>query len=257
VTILVHEPRAAAVPVVASLPHGGVDFPDWARRGLACSLGELVNTDWHTRLLYDFLPELGIATVEATLNRYVVDANRDPAIRYGEFRRAAVAAATPWGRDLYAEPPSEEELDERIALGHTPYHEALDALIAAARERFDHVRLLDLHSFGPPLDADVVVGDARGTSASADAVELVVGAFERAGFRVAVNLRFTGGWIVRRFVTRSDVDALMVELHYSSYLRTEGWPRARPQLDEAHFAHAQRRLRAVVEEIVALYAAAA
>jgi N-formylglutamate amidohydrolase len=119
------------------------------------------------------------------------------------------------------------------------------------------VLLLDLHSFGPPLQVDVVVGDAKGTSASTESVALVVGAFERAGFRVALNLRFTGGWIVRRFASRSDVDALMVELHYSSYLRTDGWPRALPQLDDAHFAGAQERLRAVVEEIVGGYAAAA
>jgi N-formylglutamate deformylase len=257
VTVLVHEPRQAAVPVVASIPHGGVNFPDWARRDLACSVDELVNTDWHTPLLYDFLPELGIATLEATLNRYVVDVNRDPAIRYGDFKRAAVAAATPWGRDLYVEPPSEQDLDERIACGHTPYHGALDTLIAATREKFDHVLLLDLHSFGPPLQADVVVGDVRGKSASAEGVELVVGAFERAGFRVAVNLRFTGGWIVRRFASRPDVDALMVELHYSCYLRTDGWPRARPQLDGTHLGRAQGRLRPVVEEIVAGYAAGA
>jgi N-formylglutamate deformylase len=256
VTILVHEPRAAPVPLVASIPHGGVDFPDWARRDLACSVDELVNTDWHTPLLYGFLPELGIATLESTLNRYVVDPNRDPAIRYGDFKRAAVADATPWGRDLYAEPPSEEELDNRIAFGHSPYHEALDTLIAATRETFDRVLLLDLHSFGPPLQVDVVVGDAKGTSASAESVELVVAAFERAGFRVALNLRFTGGWIVRRFASRPDVDALMVELHYSSYLRTDGWPRALPQLDDAHFARAQERLRAVVEEIVGGYVTA-
>ncbi len=252
-TARVHEPTAARVPIVASLPHGGETFPEWARGGLKCSVEELINTDWDTPRLYEFLPALGIATVEATLNRYVVDPNRDPAIRHGEFKRAAVAAATPWGLELYAEPPSERELDDRIAAGHTPYHEALDALIAAARERFDRVLLLDLHSFGVPLDTDVVVGDAKGTSATVNALELVVGAFEHAGFRVSVNRRFTGGWIVRRFVSRSDVDALIVELHYGCYLEPEGWPHARPRFDRGRFASAQTRVRGAIEEIVAGY----
>jgi N-formylglutamate deformylase len=249
--IRVREPRGAPAPVVASIPHGGETITPSVLARLACDPAQLTNTDWHTPLLWEFLPELGIAAVEATLNRYVVDANRDPSIPYGDFRRACVAAATPWGVPLHESPPDEDELAERLALGHAPYHEALDRLVEAALAHHRRVLLLDLHSFGVPLGFDVAVGTRRGTTATSETAALVVEALVREDFTVASTMRFPGGWILRRFEAREDVEAVIVELHYSAYLVPDGWPRARPRLDPPHFDRARERLQRAVEAIVA------
>jgi N-formylglutamate deformylase len=214
--VRVREPTAAPVAVVASIPHGGELFPPGVVRPLGTP-GELTS-DTATRALYGFLPELGIATVETALSRYVADPNRDPGSGAGGFWTSVVATATAWEMELYADDRAAAEIAQRIALAHTPYHEALGATLAAARERFPRVLLLDLHSFGLPLDGEIIVGNRHGETASPESTARVVRAFEAEGFRVTVNERFAGGWTIRRWADPPAVEAVQIELAKRCYL---------------------------------------
>lgn len=218
ITEWVIEPGSEPVPVVACLPHGGLDYPAELTGPLAVSPGVLWS-DWLTQDLYAFLPELGITTVSTPFSRFVADVNRDPdGEQHGGFWTSVVAARMPRGRAVYRRPLSTAEIAHRIQLAHAPFHRALDGAIERLLSRFPRVLLLDLHSFGVGLDGDVILGDRHGATARPAAITLVAGALSAAGFDVRLNQRFAGGWTVRRFAGHGAVDAIQVELNQRRYL---------------------------------------
>jgi N-formylglutamate amidohydrolase len=81
-------------------------------------------------------------------------------------------------------------------------------------------------------------------------LDLVPAPFEQQGFRVARSLRFTGGWIVRRFADVSAVDAVQVELNQDTY-RIGGIPH--PVTDRKRFENTQRRLIDVFAQLAVTY----
>jgi N-formylglutamate deformylase len=242
------EPRGDAVPVVACLPHGGLYYPAELAAELAVH-PDVLWSDWLTRDLYAFLPDLGITTVTTTFSRFVADVNRDPdGEQHGGFWTSVVAARMPNGRAVYRRPLTDDEIAHRIKIAHAPFHRALDEVVARLLARFPKVLLLDLHSFGVGLDGDVILGDRHGTTASPTAVGLVSGALGAAGLDVRMNHRFAGGWTVRRFGHNDLVEAIQVELNQRRYLDLENrrYP-APPPVGE--FAATQRMLRATLQRI--------
>ena len=244
----VTEPRGHAAPVVACLPHGGTAYPSELSSALAVR-PEILWSDWLTRELYEFLPELGITTVATGVSRFVADVNRDPGgDQHGGFWTSVVAARMPNGRPIYYRPLTSGEIGHRVRLAHEPFHLAVNRAIAGLLASFPRVLLLDLHSFGAGLDGDVILGDRHGTTASAAAVGLIAGALEAAGFDVRRNQRFAGGWTVSRFAGNDRVDAVQVELNQRRYLDLDRrrYPQAPPPGD---FRGTQRRLRRVLTEV--------
>jgi N-formylglutamate amidohydrolase len=245
------EPASTPVPVVACLPHGGRHYPAELAGPLAVD-PEILRSDWLTRELYDFLPSLGITTITTSYSRFVADVNRDPAReQHGPFRKSAVYAQLPDGRPVYRRRLTEAEIAHRIRLAHRPFHRALDTAIERLLRRFPRILLLDLHSFGVPLDADVILGDRLGATARPAVVQLLSDAFTGCGFTVRLNERFTGGWTVRRFAGQDRVDAVQIELNQRCYLDLEGRIYPRPPPPGA-FGSTQERLRtALADHVIA------
>jgi N-formylglutamate amidohydrolase len=244
------EPVGPAVPVVACLPHGGLDYPAELTTALAVS-PDILWSDWLTRELYAFLPELGITTVTTAFSRFVADVNRDPAgDQHGGFWTSAVAARMPNGRAVYARPLTASEIGHRVMIAHAPFHRGIDSVIERLLSRFPRVLLLDLHSFGAGLDGDVILGDRRGVTATPAAIALVTGALAAAGLDVRLNQRFTGGWTVRRFAGHDQVDAVQVELNQRRYLDLDRrtYPGTPPV---GAFDATQRLLRIALADVVA------
>jgi N-formylglutamate deformylase len=243
-------PSATPVPILATLPHGGREYPAHLAGDLVLR-ADVLWSDWLTSELYAFLPELGVTSVSTPLSRFVADVNRDPAAeQHGGFWTSVVAAKTPRGQPLYRAPLPPDQIRKRIALAHTPFHEAVDEVVANLIGQFGRVLLVDLHSFGIELGADVVLGDRHGTTASPAAVRLVADALTGAGFAVRSNERFTGGWTVRRFAADPRVDAIQVELQQRCYLDWQG-PRSGPPEPGPSFAGASRRLSAAFSQVIA------
>ena len=109
------EPRGDTVPVVACLPHGGLDYPADLAGELAVR-PDILWSDWLTRDLYAFLPDLGITTVTTRFSRFVADVNRDPdGEQHGGFWTSVVAARMPNGRAVYRRPLTSAEIGHRIS----------------------------------------------------------------------------------------------------------------------------------------------
>jgi N-formylglutamate deformylase len=243
-------PGGRAVPLIACLPHGGREFPAGLAGDLAVAPDGLWS-DWLTRELYAFLPELGVTTIVTSLSRYVADVNRDPAgEQHGGFWTSVVPAQTPTGQQVYHRPLTAAQIGERLRIAHEPFHRALDGAVAGLLRRFSRLLLLDLHSFGlPELDADVILGDRYGATARPEPVRLLTAALASLGFSVRHNERFTGGWTVRRFAGQDRVDAVQVELNQRCYLNVTGHTGA-TQPPAGDFDAARRRRRTVLEDHV-------
>jgi N-formylglutamate deformylase len=245
------EPTSPPAPVVACLPHGGREFPDRLAGELAVS-PRILWSDWLTRELYAFLPEIGVTTVTTGFSRFVADVNRDPASGHGGFSSSVVAARMLDGRPLYRRALTEAEVSHRVKLAHEPFHRALDTVVERLLRRFPAgVLLLDLHSFGRQADGDVILGDRHGTTARPASVRALSDAFAGRGLRVLRNVRYPGGWTVRRFAGYPLVDAVQIELNQRCYLDLSHrrYPEAPPP---GAFDATQRLLRRVLaDDIIA------
>jgi N-formylglutamate deformylase len=251
-----HVPKLEVVPVIASVPHAGLYVP----LEIDCLFNEqhrrwLRNTDWYLSQLYSFLPELGVTMVEATHSRYVVDLNRDPSGElFGSFSRAVIAERTADGTPVYHEPQDTNLLAHRVDAYHAPYHSVLSEILAETVQRFGYALLLDLHSFMGPIDNDACIGDRSGGSCSEQVSNAFHEALSAEGFDVVRNTPFAGGYIVRKYANPPKVEALQLELRYTTYLDcTKIDEPERPTLDPFRIAAAQAKLRPALESAIASF----
>jgi N-formylglutamate deformylase len=243
------EPAGPPAPVIACLPHGGRDFPADLAGELTLS-PEFLWSDWLTRELYAFLPDLGITTITTSFSRFVADVNRDPATgQDGGFYSCVISPRMPHGHPVYRRALTPAEISHRIRLAHEPFHQALDAAIARLSRGFPRLLLLDLHSFAGNLDGDIILGDRHGATARPQATALLSDALAAQGLAVRLNERFIGGWTVRRFAGHEPVDAVQVELNQRRYLdlAARRYPDPPPV---AEFEPTQRLLRGALTQVV-------
>jgi N-formylglutamate deformylase len=141
----------ARLPLLIDVPHAGTYVPDAIAARLQPAARSLPDTDWHVEKLYTFAAELGAGLFFATHSRYVVDLNRNPdgvALYPGADNTELCPLRTFDNQPIYL-PGQEPDASERAARCERyfrPYHAALSADLAALRERFGYVILLDGHS---------------------------------------------------------------------------------------------------------------
>jgi len=233
---IIHEPRGD-LPVLLSVPHSGREYPDWL---IAMSAGgkstlTLLEDPLVDRLVWRAL-QRGCGAVIARAPRAAVDCNRaedevDPSVVDGA-RRGRVSARARGGLGivpartqqhgyLWRRAISPRQLDERLSQAHRPYHEAIEAQLAALVARFGCALLLDCHSMPPPPEGvpPIVFGDCRGQTCdawiSADAMTIT----QRCGFEAGLIDPFAGGHVLQRHAnTSGGVHALQIEIDRSCYL---------------------------------------
>lgn len=201
------------LPIIVTLPHCGMVFPDDLRE-CRSAVNPALDTDGPLDRLLDFLPESGIALLKATYSRYVVDVNRpvqDPVP--GPYKVSVIPDRDATGLSLFAEPPSEAELQDRLYRHYIPYHEALYLLLMDRVRLFGAALLIDLHSFDSSApSADIVFSDGYGQYCS----EAVVACFEKHHQRVGLETRrnepIPAGYCVRHYSRIPGVMALHLEV---------------------------------------------
>lgn len=240
-------------PIVISIPHGGEFFPgDLTQPVLRTSD---LWADWYTNELFDFLTELDVGMVVANYSRFVADPNRDPdGQMFGSFWDSVVPAVTPKGEQVYDQPLDETELQRRVELVHHPYHQLLRHMVDRAVATHGRALVLDLHSFGMPVDADVIIGDGNGALAGDALVSILEGQLQHEGFSSVRNHRFTGGWIVKQFANEPNVESVQIELNQRRYLHVPDVEQMKPRparTDQYFATRGQLRnvFRGVIDEI--------
>ncbi|MFN2644008.1 MAG: N-formylglutamate deformylase [Burkholderiales bacterium] len=241
--------REGRTPLLVSMPHTGTYIPEWLAPRLTTAARPLPDTDWHLERLYNFLGDLGASVLVATHSRYVVDLNRPPdnANLYpGQDTTGIVPLDTFHREPLYLPgfPPSEKEIAERIETYWRPYHGRLQQALGEMKAKHGYALLWDAHSIFSVLPRffsgklpDVNLGTADGKSCAPGIGEALAKTVE--GYSVALNGRFKGGYITRRYGDPANgVHAVQLELAEATYmeetrpyrLREELSRKLRPQL---------------------------
>lgn len=246
--------HGSKIAYIASVPHSGVFIPEELKRYFSETfLKYHYNSDWFLNELYEFLPELGFLSVSADISRHVIDLNRDyQGELIGDWGKALIQLRSGMGKQIYQEVPDDKEIQRRIKEYYHPYHQEIERLIKSSLDGGkDGVFLIDLHSFGRPLDYDVVLGTRDGESLDADTLDRIKKLFEEENLRTVVNQYYRGGYITRHYSKMERVRCLQIELSYNSYISLE--VQQKPKFDRCEkFVDMQSRLRRIFEKIVCL-----
>ena len=224
-------------PIILGQPHGGTWLPDDLMARLNDNGRMLADTDWHIARLYDGL--LGRATVvRATVHRYAIDANRDPAgvSLYPGQNTTGLCPVTDFDGTPIWQPGQEPGPDEILARRdayHAPYHAALAGEIARVKARHGVAILYDCHSIRSeiPFLFDGLlpifsIGTNNGETCAASVQCATADPCLKApGMTTVVNGRFKGGWTTRHYGRpETGVHAIQMELAQRAYLATEATP---------------------------------
>lgn len=225
-------------PVVISVPHAGRDYPASLVAALRVPAATLATLEDRHVDAVAHAARAGEAMLVQRRGRAWIDLNRgederDPRVDEGAAVSTRAVSAklrsglglvprrSGAGGDLWRRRFDGAEIDARIVGDHRPYHQALAAALAAARDRFGVAVLVDLHSM-PPLAADgarIVLGDRFGRSAADRFVARASAVATAAGHRVALNAPYAGAHILDRHGDPAvGLHAVQVELDRSLYL---------------------------------------
>ena len=117
-----------------------------------------------------------------------------------------------------------DEVENRIALVHQPYHSAIQAALSNAHNKFDCAILIDCHSMpshdqqNRPL-ADIILGDLHHTTFDKKIGKMLTRLIENAGFSVAWNSPYAGGFITKNYGrANSNQQSIQVEINRRLYM---------------------------------------
>ena len=232
-------PPRGNLPVLLSIPHSGRTYPGWLVRESASGIAALESLEdpLIDRLAWRALAS-GVGAVIARAPRAAIDCNRatdeiDPAVVAGTPEPASPRARAGLGiipgrtsrhGHLWRGPITQAELDRRIAIAHAPYHAAIERGLDRLAVAHGGALLLDCHSMPTRRgQAELVIGDRHGTSASYMLTDAAARIARAQGWVVALNSPYAGGHIVERHGRPVDfVHALQLEIDRSCYLAPDG-----------------------------------
>ena len=227
-------PTATEVPILISVPHCGTFFPRELKDHYKAELIQAPDdTDWFVDQLYDFAPALGITMITANYSRWVVDLNRDPQSKplYTDGRVITGLCPTTnfLGESIYKDERNEiapDEIESRVKQYYLPYHQKIEDELNRLHKKFGKVLLWDCHSirqFVSSIHAekfpDLILGDADGSSASSELIDIAVKSLKTPGFSFGHNHPFKGGYITRHYgKPKIDRHALQLEMSKINYM---------------------------------------
>jgi N-formylglutamate deformylase len=218
--------------LVVSMPHAGTFVPHSVARDFHDVAALRPDTDWHMPRLYDFLDALDATLVVASYSRYVIDVNRPPGgenLYPGRDTPLLCPVDTFDCRPLYREgrAPSSEEIARRVEWISAPYHRRIEAELARVKSEHGAALLWEAHSIvsiAPRLFegrlADFNLGTADDASCDPALSHALIEAFGRhREFTAALNGRFKGGYLTRRFGRPGDnIHAVQLEMAQCLYM---------------------------------------
>lgn len=227
-------PTAPRVPILLSIPHCGIAFPDEINNAYYSELTRAPDdTDWFVDQLYSFAPSLGITVIRSVWSRWVIDLNRHPESRplYSDGRiiTGLCPTTTFLGQPLYRDSRkqvSPAEVRRRTELYFEPYHRKVAELLSDLQSNFRHVLLWDCHSIRQVVPTiqrekfpDLIVGSADGQSADPVLIESALQNLSKSNYSLRHNYPFKGGYITRNYGKPfRRVHALQLEMSKINYM---------------------------------------
>lgn len=266
-------PSEPVSAVVFSSPHSGRTYPDSLLARTHLSLLALRSSeDAFVDELFDAAPSCGAPLISARFPRAFVDLNRsaddlDPALIAGVSGKTrsprinaglgVIPRVVSDSRSIIHGKLSLQEAHGRIAQIHAPYHKTLNDLMYSTRLTHGTAILVDCHSMphdalaGSPLingvRPDIVLGDRFGASCHRWIMDAAVDIFTAAGFCVARNAPFAGGYITQAYGRpMQNLHTLQIEIDRSLYMDEKSITK------NADFSRLRDRLSDIVEALTQL-----
>lgn len=220
-------------PLIVSMPHVGVALPPDMHAHMTAAGRAVPDTDWYVDRLYDFMDEFDATLLRAQYSRYLIDLNRPPddaSLYPGMTQTGLCPVLTFAGEPIYrneAEALPTQEIQRRLHYYWQPYHEALQAAIAATQARHGYALLLDAHSIRSRVPRlfdgglpHINVGTAEGRACCADLRRLLQSVLAaQKEFTYVFDGRFKGGYITRHYGRpHGNVHVFQIELAQSAYM---------------------------------------
>jgi N-formylglutamate deformylase len=259
-----YEPKVEAVPLLVDVSRSGREYPREYRSPLPFTTVH-DNVSMYVEDIWAGAPYAGATMLYCSFPNTWIDVNRseldmDPAAIDGKWPvELEPTARTLEGLGLiktkarYGEPFQERklavwEVEERLNKYYRPYHAELKRIADDLYNRFGVLRQISCHcmsSVGAPTHpdagkprADFCVSDIRGTTASKDAMELVVETLKGCGYSVAVNDPYIGNELLKRIADPArGIDSIQVEINKKLFMDTktfrptDGLPKVKRDLD--------------------------
>jgi N-formylglutamate amidohydrolase len=239
------------MPVLIAVPHAGRLYPPalLAMMRYPEAAGPRLEDRFIDLVAEAVARETAAALLVADAPRAMIDLNRAPddvdwemvagapwpeVVRRSAGRRARsglglIPRRLPGMGELWKRRLSGEDLAERLASVHQPYHAALSAALESLRDRWGAALLLDLHSM-PPLGPksgadpgpDFVIGDRFGASCDKSLAAAALDHLAQHHRRAAHNRPYAGGFVLDRHGTPArGIHAMQVEVCRTTYLDIE------------------------------------
>jgi len=224
-------------PLILCLPHAGSDIPPAIAPRLSATGRLQTDVSWRLEKVLDLSAELDATIIRSTISPYVVDPDQDPS----GFRdtRTVDGVLCPLetldGKPIYKhdEHPGPAEIEQRLLLFHSPFHDALCREIERLSRLHEKLVLLDCRSIrsrikgfcdrGLPI---ISLGTADGTSCDPELKSLLSGTLaEMSGYSVGVDDVFHGGFLTRSYGRPgAGLHAMTLVVAQRAYLRHESPP---------------------------------
>jgi N-formylglutamate deformylase len=241
---------AGSLPILVSMPHAGERLPDDIAAAMTPCAQLSADTDWHLPRLYDFVRQMGASTLAAHHSRYVIDLNRPPedSNLYPGMDTTGLCPLDSFAREpLYLDgrAPDAAEVARRLDRYWQPYHRQLQAELDRLLSLHGAVVLWEAHSIASRVPRffdgrlpDLNFGTADGASCAPGLAEAVIAQVPPA-FSTALNGRFKGGYITRRYGRpQAGVHAIQLEMCQCLYMNEPGMEAALLQgADATPFAY--------------------
>ena len=263
----VARPARQSLPFVFASPHSGRNYPDSlieASRLDALTLRR--SEDAFVDELFARVTELGAPLLSARFPRAYCDVNRAPGeldkdmfsgplsvgVDSPTARVAAGLGVIPRivrdGADIYAAKLEPADAATRLNHLYRPYHAALEELVAETIALFGVAVVVDCHSMPSALSVpDIVLGDRHGVSAPARMTSWAESAFVNAGFSVARNVPYAGGYTTIQYgLNVANCHALQIEINRTLYLDEDSIQR------RSNFESIKSRLGKALANLVAI-----
>lgn len=234
------------LPVIISIPHSGIYLSKNMYDNLLDNI-ILPNMDWYLPQLYTFLKELDFTIIINNVSRYVIDPNRSISSEIkeqGTYIDNFVYTKTTFGKEMYKIKLNKEEIENRINEFYNPYHQTIQKAIDSKLKHFNKVYLIDLHSFGRDVSADIVLGNDNGNTTSDSFLQIVNKLLLDEGFKVKNNKPYSGGYITKHYGNKSSCEALQIELWYQTYINKRDFKEEElPDICQELFENAQHNMK--------------
>jgi N-formylglutamate amidohydrolase len=271
--VVVARPAPQTAPLVFASPHSGRCYPDeFLAASRLDAKGLRRSEDSFVDELFGAAVCFGAPLVHATFPRAWCDPNREPweldpamfadplpswvnttsaRVTAGLGTIARVVAS---GEAIYRDKITFAEVEKRIETCWKPFHEAISGLLETTLADFGQCILIDCHSMPSHVPvsgrgerlADIVLGDAHGTSCAPHIIRFVERRLVDLGYRVRRNDPYAGGYITRHYgKPRRQVHALQIEIARDLYMDEAKFERS------AAFPAIQQDLSLLIESMTA------